>query len=131
MSNINPLLTLDVVELRDRLASGAVRAVEYVEACLARIEEIEPQVQAWAWLDSDFAIAQARALDARRQSGAAIGPLHGVPVGLKDVIDTARIPTSNGTPLDEGRVPEEDAVLVARLKAAACLYASIQNPQSA
>ena len=121
MSNINPLLTLDVVELRDRLASGAVRAVEYVEACLARIEEIEPQVQAWAWLDSDFAIAQARALDARRQSGAAIGPLHGLPVGLKDVIDTARIPTSNGTPLDEGRVPEEDAVLVARLKAAGAI----------
>ena len=48
MSDINPLLTLDVVELRDRLASGAVRAVEYVEACLARIAEVEPKVQAWA-----------------------------------------------------------------------------------
>ncbi|WP_033066979.1 amidase [Thalassospira australica] len=121
MSEINPLLTLDVVDLRDRLASGAVRAVEYVEACLARIAEIEPQVQAWAWLDSDHAIAQARALDARRQSGAPIGPLHGLPVGLKDVIDTAKIPTSNGTPLDAGRVPEEDAVLVSRLKAAGAI----------
>ena len=121
MSKINPLLTLDVIELRDRLASGAVRAVEYVEACLARIAEIEPQVQAWAWLDSDHAIAQARALDARRQSGAPIGPLHGLPVGLKDVIDTARIPTSNGTVLDSGRVPEEDAVLVSRLKAAGAI----------
>ncbi|WP_417836886.1 amidase [Thalassospira tepidiphila] len=121
MSNINPLLTLDVVELRDRLASGAVRAVEYVEACLARIAEIEPKVQAWAWLDSDHAIAQARALDARRQSGAPIGPLHGLPVGLKDVIDTAKIPTENGTVLDKGRVPEEDAVLVSRLKAAGAI----------
>ena len=121
MSSIHPLLTLDVVELRDRLASGAVRAVEYVEACLARIAEVEPQVQAWAWLDGDHALAQARALDARRQSGAPIGPLHGLPVGLKDVIDTAKIPTSNGTPLDEGRVPEEDAVLVSRLKAAGAI----------
>lgn len=121
MSNINPLLTLDIIELRDRLASGAVRAVEYVEACLARIAEIEPQVQAWAWLDSDHAIAQARALDARRQSGAPIGPLHGLPVGLKDVIDTAGIPTANGTVLDNGRVPEDDAVLVSRLKAAGAI----------
>jgi aspartyl-tRNA(Asn)/glutamyl-tRNA(Gln) amidotransferase subunit A len=121
MSNINPLLTLDVVELRDRLASGAVRAVEYVEACLERIAEVEPQVQAWAWLDSDHAIAQARALDARRQSGAPIGPLHGLPVGLKDVIDTAKIPTANGTVLDEGRVPEDDAALVSRLKGAGAI----------
>lgn len=121
MSNIDPLLTLDVIELRDRLASGAVRAVEYVEACLARIAEVEPQVQAWAWLDGDHALAQARALDMRRQSGAAIGPLHGLPVGLKDVIDTAKIPTANGTPLDAGRVPEEDAVLVSRLKAAGAI----------
>lgn len=121
MSNINPLLMLDVVELRDRLASGAVRAVEYVEACLDRIAEIEPQVQAWAWLDSDHAIAQARALDARRQSGAPIGPLHGLPVGLKDVIDTAKIPSENGTVLDKGRVPEDDAVLVSRLKAAGAI----------
>jgi aspartyl-tRNA(Asn)/glutamyl-tRNA(Gln) amidotransferase subunit A len=121
MSNIDPLLTLDVIELRDRLASGAVRAVEYVEACLARIAEVEPQVQAWVWLDGDHALAQARALDMRRQSGAAIGPLHGLPVGLKDVIDTAKIPTANGTPLDAGRVPEEDAVLVSRLKAAGAI----------
>jgi aspartyl-tRNA(Asn)/glutamyl-tRNA(Gln) amidotransferase subunit A len=121
MSDINPLMTLDVVELRDRLASGAVRAVEYVEACLARIAEVEPTVQAWAWLDGDHALAQARALDARRQSGAPIGPLHGLPVGLKDVIDTAKIPTANGTPIDEGRVPDEDAVLVSRLKAAGAI----------
>lgn len=79
------------------------------------------QVQAWAWLDSDHAIAQARALDARRQSGAPIGPLHGLPVGLKDVIDTAKIPSENGTVLDKGRVPEDDAVLVSRLKAAGAI----------
>ncbi|MFC4235581.1 amidase [Thalassospira xianhensis] len=118
---LNPLLNLDVVELRDRLASGAVRAVEYAEACLERIAALEPEIQAWAYLDGDYVLAQARALDARRQSGMPIGPLHGLPVGLKDVIDTARMPTENGTPLDKGRVPTEDAVLVEKLRAAGAI----------
>jgi Asp-tRNA(Asn)/Glu-tRNA(Gln) amidotransferase A subunit family amidase len=116
-----PLLLLGARELRDRMASGAVRAVEYVEACLARIAEVEPEVQAWAWLDGDAALAQARALDARRASGAAIGPLHGLPVGLKDVIDTRGIPTENGTPIDAGRVPNRDATIVTRLRAAGAI----------
>ncbi|WP_404424886.1 amidase [Thalassospira australica] len=118
---VNPLLNLDVVELRDRLASGAVRAVEYAEACLDRIAELEPEIQAWAYLDGEHVLAQARALDTRRQSGMPTGPLHGIPVGLKDVIDTARMPTENGTPLDAGRVPNEDAVIVAKLKAAGAI----------
>lgn len=106
------------VELRDRLAAGALSAVALVEACLARIEAVEPQVQAWAWLDADHALEQARALDRHRQSGRPIGPLHGLPVGLKDIIDTARIPTENGCALDAGRVPARDAFVVERLKGA-------------
>lgn len=117
----HPLLSIGAVDLRDRMASGAVRAVEYLEACLARIAEVEPEVQAWAWLDGDAALAQARALDARRASGATIGPLHGLPVGLKDVIDTRGIPTENGTPIDSGRVPNRDATMVARLRAAGAI----------
>ncbi|MFN3972382.1 MAG: amidase [Gemmobacter sp.] len=117
-ADVTALLALPAVELRDRLAAGAMRAVDLVEACLARIAEVEPEVRAWAWLDGDHALAQARALDARRASGAAIGPLHGVPVALKDIIDTKGIPTCNGTPIDAGRVPGEDAWIVARLRAA-------------
>lgn len=112
------ILGLPATELRDRLASGALTAVALVEACLARIAEVEPKVQAWAWLDGDHAVAQARALDARRQSGAPVGPLHGLPVALKDIIDTKGIPTCNGTPIDAGRVPAADAWIVARLRAA-------------
>ncbi|MFN4170634.1 MAG: amidase [Pseudorhodobacter sp.] len=115
------LLALGAVELRDRLAKGALSAVELVEACLARIADHEPQVQAWEWLDGDHALAQARALDARRQSGRPIGPLHGLPVGVKDIIDTRGIPTANGTPIDAGRVPSEDATVIARLKAAGAI----------
>jgi Asp-tRNA(Asn)/Glu-tRNA(Gln) amidotransferase A subunit family amidase len=64
---------------------------------------------------------QARALDRHRESGRAIGPLHGVPVGLKDIIDTAKIPTENGCALDRGRVPQRDAFVVERLKAAGAI----------
>src|SRR6056297_1668973 len=112
------LLSLDACALRGRLASGAVSALDLAEACIARIEAREPELQAWAWFDPDFARHQARALDAHRQSGRAIGPLHGLPVALKDIIDTAKIPTENGCTLDQGRIPIKDAALVERLKAA-------------
>jgi Asp-tRNA(Asn)/Glu-tRNA(Gln) amidotransferase A subunit family amidase len=115
------LLGLGAIELRDRIAKGALRAADLVQACLTRIAAVEPQVQAWAWLDSDDALSQAQALDRLRLSGRPIGPLHGLPVALKDVIDTRRIPTTNGTVLDEGRVPVEDAFIVQRLKAAGAI----------
>lgn len=115
---VNPILQLDAVELRDRLAGGALRAVELAKACLAEIERREPEVGAWAWLDGDHVLQQAKALDDFRATGRPIGPLHGLPVGLKDVIDTAKIPTENGTPLDAGRRPTEDAYVVKRLKQA-------------
>ena len=121
MAETADLLMLDGCVMRDRLASGAIKALELVEASIARIEAREPEVKAWAWFDPDFARHQARALDAHRQAGRAIGPLHGLPVALKDVIDTAKIPTENGCSLDEGRVPIMDAAVVTRLKAAGAI----------
>jgi Asp-tRNA(Asn)/Glu-tRNA(Gln) amidotransferase A subunit family amidase len=107
--------------LRDRLASGALRASELTEALIARIEAREPEVGAFAWFDADFVRQQAKALDAQRQAGRPIGALHGLPVALKDIIDTARIPTENGCPLDAGRVPVKDAALVSRLRSAGAI----------
>ncbi|MFP1632907.1 amidase [Zhengella sp. ZM62] len=107
--------------LRDRLASGALRAEELLDTCLKRIKAREDEVRAWAWIDADFARDQARRLDAYRLSGRPLGPLHGMPVGIKDIIDTARIPTENGCALDAGRVPAKDAALVERLKQAGAL----------
>ncbi|MCS0496005.1 amidase [Ancylobacter sp. MQZ15Z-1] len=112
------IVGLGAVEQRNRIASGALRAEELTEACIARISATEPELHAWAWFDPEHARAQARALDAYRGTGQPIGPLHGVPVGLKDIIDTVRIPTANGTALDEGRTPEQDAFVTAQLKAA-------------
>ena len=115
------VLGLGALELRDRLARGALRAVDVAQACLDRIAAVEPTVQAWAWLDGDHVMTQARALDAHRSTGRPIGPLHGLPVGIKDIVDTARMPTANGTPLDGGRVPTADAFVVERLKAAGAI----------
>lgn len=110
--------SLGAVQLRDRMASGALSAEAVTAACLRRIADTDTELRAWAHVDGDHAMAQARALDQRRKSGAAIGALHGLPVGIKDVIDTARMPTEYGSPLGRGRVPGQDAHLVARLRAA-------------
>src|SRR5690606_34433932 len=70
---LDPLLQLPALELRDRLAGGALRAVDLAKAYLAQIEKREPEVQAWAWLDSDHVLAQAARLDAYRASGRPVG----------------------------------------------------------
>jgi aspartyl-tRNA(Asn)/glutamyl-tRNA(Gln) amidotransferase subunit A len=108
-------------ELAARIARGELRAVEVAEAFLARIAEAEPEVCAFAWHDPGFVRHQAAELDRFRGTGRAVGRLHGVPVALKDIIDTVRIPTENGTPLDAGRVPVKDAWIVTRLKAEGAL----------
>lgn len=89
-----------------------------VTDCLKQIDLRETEVQAWTFLDRTYALQQARAADARQRAGMPLGPLHGVPVGLKDVIDTADMPTENGTSLHAGRQPAQDAALVTRLREA-------------
>ena len=110
------------LQLRDRLASGALGCEELVKSCLDVVAATEGDpneaLGAWAWLDAEHALARARELDALRRRGRGVGPLHGLPVGVKDVIDTQGIPTANGCALDAGRVPEADAALVSRLRAA-------------
>ena len=112
---------LDTVALRDRLATGRLGAVELAEACLARIDEVDREIQAWAFLDRDHVLKQAERLDRQRKAGRPVGPLHGLPVGVKDIIDTADMPTENGTPIDARRRPRRDAAVVARLRAAGAL----------
>jgi Asp-tRNA(Asn)/Glu-tRNA(Gln) amidotransferase A subunit family amidase len=78
-----------------------------VSVCLDRIAEGEPQLQAWAHLDPFYALAQARARDAELQSGRGVGPLHGVPIGVKDIFDTADFATENGSPIFHRAAPGE------------------------
>ena len=79
---------------------------------------MKPKVQAFAHLDTEHALTQARERDEWRKGGRPIGPLHGVPVGIKDIIDTSDYPTECGSPALSGRRPRNDATVVARLRAA-------------
>jgi Asp-tRNA(Asn)/Glu-tRNA(Gln) amidotransferase A subunit family amidase len=115
---MSELADLTAIEARNRMIRGEFSAVALAEACLARIAEREPAVEAWAHVDPEAVLAQARAVDAYRASGRPAGPLHGVPVGLKDIVDTADMPTENGTIIDQGRRPNRDATIVQRLRSA-------------
>jgi Asp-tRNA(Asn)/Glu-tRNA(Gln) amidotransferase A subunit family amidase len=112
------LSLLSAAEGARRIGDGLLTSEEWVGACLERIRALEPKVQAWTFLDEKHALAQARAADERRRSGEPVGSLNGVPVGLKDIIDTADMPTENGTVLHKGRTPREDATVVTMLRAA-------------
>jgi Asp-tRNA(Asn)/Glu-tRNA(Gln) amidotransferase A subunit family amidase len=109
---------LSATEAAQRIREGVLTSEELVGACLERIRQVEPTVQAWTFLDEELALSQARAADEHKRSGQAVGELHGVPVGLKDIIDTADMPTENGCALHKGRAPRNDAAVVAMLRAA-------------
>jgi Asp-tRNA(Asn)/Glu-tRNA(Gln) amidotransferase A subunit family amidase len=91
-----------------------MKVLETIEACLASIEARDGELHAWAAVDADFARRQARALDA----GPPRGPLHGMPVGVKDIFDTADLPTEYGSPIYAGHRPAWDAACVAAARAA-------------
>jgi Asp-tRNA(Asn)/Glu-tRNA(Gln) amidotransferase A subunit family amidase len=112
------LAWMSAAEAAHLIREGALTSEELVQACLERVREIEPKVQAWTFLDEEHALAQARAADELRCSGQAAGALCGIPIGIKDIIDTGDMPTENGTVLHAGRTPRADAAVVARLRAA-------------
>jgi Asp-tRNA(Asn)/Glu-tRNA(Gln) amidotransferase A subunit family amidase len=116
--DLTNLHDVSAVEAAKLIRDGVISAVQLVEACLARIREVDPKVEAWTFLDPELALAQAKAADEFRLSGQPVGPLHGVPVGVKDIIDTADMPTENGSVLHAGRTPSRDAAVITRLREA-------------
>jgi Asp-tRNA(Asn)/Glu-tRNA(Gln) amidotransferase A subunit family amidase len=112
-----PLWSMTATEASAALASGETRAESLARACLARIAEREPGLKAWAYVDADAAIRAARELDKQPRRG----PLHGVPIAIKDMIDTADMPTCYNSPLFAGHRPALDAAVVATLRAAGAL----------
>ena len=112
------LSTLTATEARREIERGALSAEEYVTACLDRIEALDGDVRAFVHLDRAHALGQARSLDEWRRNGHPTGPLHGIPVAVKDIFDTEDFPTEYGSPLFAGHRPRADATVVARLRAA-------------
>ena len=111
---LNTPADLTASEIAAGVAAGKLTAEAVTRACLDRIAAIEPEVKAWIFLDPELALAQARALD----RGPSKGPLHGVPFGLKDIIDTVDMPTGHGSPIYAGNRVARDAAAVAACRAA-------------
>jgi aspartyl-tRNA(Asn)/glutamyl-tRNA(Gln) amidotransferase subunit A len=121
------LCHLSLIEQARRVATGGATARELVEAHLARIDEIDPRVHAFLHVDREGALAAAESIDARRGRGEKLGPLAGVPIGLKDVIVTKGVPTTAGSKLLGGWVPPYDATVVEKLRAADAILLGKQN----
>jgi aspartyl-tRNA(Asn)/glutamyl-tRNA(Gln) amidotransferase subunit A len=114
-------------EASEQLRRRAVSAVELTQACLKRIETYNPTLNAFITVTADQALTTAREMDAERQRGRWRGPLHGVPIALKDNLDTAGIRTTAASELFKDRVPPEDAEVVRRLKAAGAILVGKTN----
>ncbi len=105
-------------EYVDLIRQGTLSSVDLVQHCLDAIDKTDGEIAAWVWLDREGALEQARQMDEIRRHGKPMGKLHGLPIGLKDIIDTAGVPTERGTQIFKGRVPNADAAVVEKLKEA-------------
>jgi aspartyl-tRNA(Asn)/glutamyl-tRNA(Gln) amidotransferase subunit A len=123
----NELIYKEASEIAELIAQRDISPVEVMKAHLDRIAEVNPKVNAIVTLAAG-ALEAAKRAEAAVRSDARLGPLHGVPFTVKDGIDTAGVPTQRGSPIFKGRVPDTDATVVARLKAAGAILIAKTNP---
>ena len=123
------MLELTIAQASDLLCRKEISPVDLTNACLGRIEQLNPTLNAFITVMHDSSLAQARAAENEIRTGGWRGPLHGIPIGLKDLIDTAGTKTTCGSALFAERVPTEDAEVVRRLKAAGAVLIGKQNMQ--
>src|SRR5215831_13310071 len=109
---------LSCADAAERIRAGRLASRALVEACLRRIDALEPHLRAWVHVDRAGALEAAARLDAAAAAGRWHGPLHGVPVGLKDIFHVAGLTTTAGARGFADVLPREDAAAVARLRAA-------------
>ena len=116
-----------ITEASERLRSREISPVELTQACLRKIEELNPTLNAFITVTAESALAEARAAEQEMASGNCRGPLHGIPIALKDNIDTAGVRTTAGSNLFQNRIPTEDAEVVRLLKAAGAVFLGKTN----
>jgi aspartyl-tRNA(Asn)/glutamyl-tRNA(Gln) amidotransferase subunit A len=121
------LAGLTLAEASARLRAGTVSSTDLVNACLARIDIYNQKVNAFITVTREQALAQAKALDAEQRAGKMRGPLHGIPIALKDNIDTAGVRTTAASAVFDDRVPTEDAEVARRLAAAGAVVIGKTN----
>jgi aspartyl-tRNA(Asn)/glutamyl-tRNA(Gln) amidotransferase subunit A len=115
-------LQWSLIQAADGLQKRTVSSEELTKLCLARIHKLEPQLNAVITLQEETALAQARECDRQRAAGNSVGPLQGIPIALKDNIDTAGVRTTAAANVFKDRVPAEDAEVTRRLKAAGVVF---------
>jgi aspartyl-tRNA(Asn)/glutamyl-tRNA(Gln) amidotransferase subunit A len=120
---------ITLAEASELLRLKKISPVELTTKCLDRIEELNPTINAFITVMHESALAEARAAEAEITAGNWRGPLHGIPIGLKDLIDTAGVKTTCGSALFKDRIPTEDAYIVQRLKSAGAVLIGKQNMQ--
>src|SRR5215510_14203083 len=123
----NKIIHMDATRMAELIVNREVSPVEIVKTHLDRIAEVNPEVNAIVTM-ADGALDAAKKAEAAVKSDARLGPLHGVPFTVKDGIDTAGVLTQRGSPIFKGRVPDTDATVVARLKAAGAVLLAKTNP---
>jgi aspartyl-tRNA(Asn)/glutamyl-tRNA(Gln) amidotransferase subunit A len=123
------LTNLTLREAATLIRMKKVSPVELTKACLARIESLNPTLNCFITVTSESALAQARAAEADVTKGKWRGPLHGVPIALKDLFDTAGVKTTAGSGVFKDRIPKEDAEVVRRLKDAGAVLLGKTNMQ--
>ncbi len=129
MSNLH-YLSLD--EVARRLKARKISSVEATTAILDRIDTLDPKLKAYATVTRDRALADAKARDAETAAGKSLGPLHGVPIAVKDLCNTEGVPTAGGMAIHRNNVPVKDATVVARLKqAGAVILGKLQMTEGA
>ena len=112
------LWELSASEAAGKILNGQITSIELTEACLERIRETDAGIGAWAFYDPELIREQAAEMDDLRQRGRPVGPLHGVPVGIKDVFDTGDMPTAWGVDQFANRQPKSDATIISKLREA-------------
>ena len=127
--NLVTMTELTIAEASDLLRRKKISPVELTTSCLAKIEELNPALNAFITVMHESALAQAREAEVDIQSGKWRGSLHGIPIGLKDLIDTEGVKTTCGSAVFAERIPHEDAEIVRRLKRAGAVLIGKQNLQ--
>lgn len=110
-----------IKEISDLIRQGQLSPVRIVDICLERIEELNPKINAFITVLADAAHAQARIAETEIKAGMWRGPLHGIPVGIKDFYDTAGVRTTAAFEQYKNRVPAKDALAVAKLRKAGAI----------
>lgn len=118
---------LSILQASERIRNREISPVELTQQCLERIRQLNPELNAFITVTADSAMAEVRKAEQEIAGGRWRGPLHGIPVGLKDLFDTAGVKTTAASALFADRVPQQDAEVVKRLKSAGAIILGKQN----